>query len=112
MAVGEKYAFLQFSDAVSQAVDTAGATVTFSTGAQGDSAVRIVNASTATVYIGMGSRSTSSAAVTTKGYYMAPANQHGSVLVIRTGGHTTLAAFTVGATQTTTIKVIGGEGTA
>src|SRR3970040_1135845 len=110
MPVGDKYAFLQFSDSVSQSVNTAGATVTFSTGAQPDPAVRIHNMSTATVWIGMGTRSTSSAAVTGDGIMISPANNQVCVQVFRTGGQTTLAAFTLGATQTTSILVIGGEG--
>ena len=110
MAVGDKFAFLQFSNSVKQTVDTAGVTVTFSTSAQVDRALRIQNLSTATVWIGLGSRATSSAAVTANGLMIPPATQAGSIQVIRTGGNAALAAFTVGATQTTSILATGGEG--
>lgn len=110
MAVGEKYPFLQFSNSVKQTVDTAGVTVTFSTSAQTDPEVRVQNLSTATVWIGIGSRSTSSAAVTANGIMIPPATQAHSVQVIRSGGVATIAAFTVGATQTGSILFTGGEG--
>ena len=110
MAVGQNYAFLQFSDSTRSAFDTAGTTITFSTGAQPDSEVRIQNVGTATVWIGMGTRSTSSAAVTTKGIHLPPANNVGCLQIIRTGGNTTLAAFSVGATQSAIIITTGGEG--
>ena len=110
MAVGEKYAFLQFSNSVVQSLSTAGATVTFSTTAQPNPSVRVQNLSTATVWIGLGTRATSSAAVTTQGIMVPPTTQYGCIQVIRGGGQTTLAAFTVGATQTTSILVTGGEG--
>lgn len=112
MPVGDKYAFLQFSNSVKQAVDTAGATVTFSTGTQPDPAVRIQNLSTATVWIGLGLQSTSSAAVTANGQMIPPATQAQSIQIIRTGGNLKVAAFTIGATQTTSILVTGGEGMA
>ena len=106
MPVGDKYAFLQFSNTAKSAVDTAGVTVTFSTSSTVDGAVRIVNGGTATLWIGLGTRSTSSAAVTGSGMAVLP----NTVAVIRTGGNATLAAFTVGATQTTQISATGGEG--
>jgi hypothetical protein len=110
MAVGEKYPFLQFGNSTRQTLDTAGATVTFSTGAQPDPEVRIQNLSTATAWIGMGLQSTSSAAVTTQGMMIPPATQAHSVQIFRAGGNLKVAAFTVGATQTAIILVTGGEG--
>lgn len=110
MAVGENFPFLQFGNSVVQSLSTAGATVTFSTGAQPDKQVRIQNLSTATVWIGMGLQSTSSAAVTTQGMMIPPATQAGSIQVFSTGGNLKVAAFTVGATQTTSILVTGGQG--
>lgn len=110
MAVGQNYAFLQFSDSTRSSFDTAGTTITFSTGAQPDSEVRIQNVGTATVWIGLGTRSTSSAAVTTKGLMIPPSNQVGCLQIIRTGGNLTLAAFPVGATQSAIIVTTGGEG--
>lgn len=110
MPVGEKYPFLQFGNSTRQTLDTAGATVTFSTGAQPDPAVRVQNLLTATVWIGMGLQSTSSAAVTTQGMMIPPATQAHSVQIFRTGGNLKIAAFTVGATQTGVILVTGGEG--
>ena len=114
MSVGSKYAFLQFSDSTSATVDTGGATLTIGSSATGlpVESVRIVNASTATVFIGLGTRSTSSAAVTGTGIMFPPAGNPGAVGVIRVGGQTTLAAFTNGSTQTTKIYVTGGEGLA
>src|SRR4051812_46727955 len=103
MPVGSNYAFLQYSDSTVTALTTAGATVTFSTSAQTDPALRIQNMGTATVWIGLGTRSTSSAAVTTKGLVIPPTGQPGCIQVIRAGGAATFAAFTLGATQTTTI---------
>lgn len=113
MAVGEKYAFLQIADSASASPDTAGATVTIgASGAFPSSSARIVNAGTATLFVGLGTQSTSSASVTTKGMMIPPANNYGCVQVIRTGGNTKLAVFTVGATQTGKIYVTGGEGLA
>lgn len=110
MPIGSNYAFIQYSDSAITTLTTAGATITFSTSAQTDPAVRIQNLSTATVWIGIGSRSTSSAAVTTKGIAVQPTNQVGCIQIIRGAGNATLAAFTVGATQTTSILTTGGEG--
>jgi hypothetical protein len=111
MPVGDKYAFLQFSDSVKTAAfSTEGVTVTFSTGAQPDPSVRVQNLSTATCWIGLGTRSTSSAAVTANGIMIPPATQAQSMQIIRTGGETTLAAFPIGDTITTRILVTGGEG--
>ena len=110
MPVGDKYAFLQFSSSVKQTVDTAGVTLTFSLGAQPDPAIRLQNLGTATVFIGLGTNATSSAAVTADGIMLAPDNRVGCLQIIRSGGETTLAAFAVGATQTTDILVTGGEG--
>jgi hypothetical protein len=109
MPVGDKYAFLQFSDS-SQATFANGITMTFSTGAQPDPAVRIQNRSTAGVFIAMGpTRTTSSAAVVAKGIWL-PAEANGGTMVLRTGGETKLAAFTSNATHTVLICVTGGEG--
>ena len=59
MAVGEKFPFLQFSDSDGKTgVDTAGTTITFSTSAQPDPEIRLQNLGTATMWIGMGTRST------------------------------------------------------
>lgn len=102
--------FLQFSDSTITAPSTAGATITFSTSAQTDPAVRLQNLGTATLWIGIGTRATSSAAVTTKGLMLAPANQQGCLQIIRSGGNATLAVFAVGATQTGSILTTGGEG--
>lgn len=110
MSVGERFAFLQFSDSAVNAISTAPVTITVALGAQPDPTVRIVNTGTATVWIGIGTRSTSSAAITTKGIMVPPASVFGSTVFIRTGGNLTLAACTVGATQTTTIITTGGEG--
>lgn len=110
MPVGSNYAFIQYSDSTVTAPSTAGATVTFSTSAQTDPALRVQNLGTATLWIGLGSRSTSSAAVTTKGLMVAPANQVGAIQVIRSGGNATVAIFAVGATQTGSILTTGGEG--
>lgn len=110
MAVGEKYAFLQFSNSAKSTVDTAGVTVTFSTSSTVDPEVRVQNLSTATVWIGLGTRATSSASVTANGFMIPPATQAHSVQYFRTGGNATLAAFTIGATQTTSILATGGEG--
>jgi len=112
MAVGEKYAFLQFTNSANSTVDTAGVTLTIGASSTGlpVNSVRIYNASTATVFVGMGTQSTSSAAVTGNGLIIAPTNQNGCIGVFRTGGATTLAAFTNGATQTTKIYITGGEG--
>ena len=111
MAVGEKFPFLQFSNSVRTAtIDTAGATITFSTSAQVDPEVRVQNLGTATVWIGLGTRSTSSAAVTTQGFMIPPATQVGSIQIFRSGGNSTLGAFTVGATQTGILLCTGGEG--
>lgn len=114
MAVGEKFAFLQFADSVIGTPDTAGVTLTIGGTTTGlpNTALRVINGGTATLWIGLGSRSTSSAAVTTKGLMIPPANNYGCVQVIRTGGALTVAAFTVGATQTTKIIITGGEGLA
>lgn len=110
MPVGGNNAFLQFGDSVRQGFDTAGATLTFSIGAQPDPAVRIQNLGTSTVWIGMGLQSTSSAAVTTKGMMIPPATQAGAIQIFRTGGNLKVAAFTVGATQTAILLATGGEG--
>lgn len=110
MAVGEKYPFLQFGNSTRQTLDTAGATVTFSTGAQPDPEVRIQNVGTATVWIGMGLQSTSSAAISTQGMMIPPATQAHSVQIFRTGGNLKVALITVGATQTGIVLVTGGEG--
>ena len=112
MAVGEKYAFLQYVNSVKQTIDTAGATITIgatSTGLPVNS-VRVQNLSTATAWIGMGTQGTTSASVTSAGVSIQPTNQIGCVQVFRTGGALTVSAFTVGATQTTSILVTGGEG--
>lgn len=110
MAVGEKYAFLQMGNSTRQTLDTAGATVTFSTGAQPNPEVRIQNLGTATAFIGMGQQGTSSASVTTQGMMIPPATQAGAIQIFRTGGELKVAAFTVGATQTAILLVTGGEG--
>lgn len=108
--MASKYSFLQFDNSVIQTVDTTGATVTFSLGAQPDPTVRIQNLSTATIWIGMGSQSTSSAAVTTKGVMLAPDNRVGCLQILRTGGNLKVALFAVGATQTSSVLVTGGDG--
>jgi|SRR5688572_17586856 hypothetical protein len=110
MPAGDTRAFLQFSNSIRQTLDTAGATVTFSLGAQPDPAVRLQNVSTATVWIGMGLQSTTSASVTTQGMMIPPATQAGAIQIFRTGGNLKVAAFTVGATQTGILLVTGGEG--
>lgn len=110
MPVGSKFAFLQMSNGAITTFDTAGTTITFSTTAQPNDSVRIQNLGTATVWIGLGSQSTSSAAVSTQGMMVPPATVVGSIQVIRSGGQTTLAAFTKGATQTAVILTVGGEG--
>lgn len=110
MAAGQKYRFMQLSASLTQTVDTAPVTVTFSVGAQPDSEVRIVNCSTATVFIGMAAQSTSSAAITAGMMLLPVSNGAGAIGIFRTGGNTKLAAVTVGATQTTVIRVTGGEG--
>lgn len=110
MAAGDTRAFLQFEDSVRSSFDTAGATITFSIGAQPAPAVRIQNLGTATVWIGMGTQSTSSASVTTKGMMIAPQNQVGAIQIFRTGGNLKLAAFPVGATQSAILLVTAGEG--
>ena len=110
MAVGEKYPFLQMGNSTRQVVDTAGATVTFSTGAQPNSEVRIQNLGTATIWVGMGLQGTSSAAITTQGMMLPPANQFGCLQILRTGGELKVGLCTVGATQTGVVLVTGGEG--
>ena len=114
MSVGAKYAFIQWVATVNSLVDTAGVTLTIgatSTGLPVDS-VRIVNGSTATLFVGMGTGYTTSAQVTSAGLYLAPTNQYGCQGVFRTGGALTIQAYTVGATQTTKIYLTGGEGLA
>lgn len=111
MAVGDKFAFLQFSDSSTTVVSTAPVTVTFSTtGAAGNPSLEVRNNGTTGVWIGLGTRATSSAAITTKGIYLPERTVYGSARVIRTGGFATFAACAVGATQTTTIIAVGGEG--
>lgn len=110
MAVGEKYPFLQMGNSTRQTFDTAAATVTFSTGAQPFTEVRIQNVGTATAWIGMGLQSTSSAAITTQGMMIPPATQAGAIQIFRTGGELKVAMCTVGATQTGIVLVTGGEG--
>lgn len=111
MPVGEQRAFLQLSNSAKpSAFDTAGITVTFSTSAQVDPEVRVQNMGTSTLWIGIGSRSTSSAAVTTQGICLPPANNVGCIQILRSGGYATLAAFPVGATQTALMLCTGGEG--
>ena len=113
MTIGERYAFLQWSDSTSTSISTAPVTITYVTTALTDPAVRVSNVGTATVWIGFGARSTSSAAITTKGLMIPPAptstNAAPVFYFFRTGGGA-LAACCVGATQTTTILVTGGEG--
>lgn len=109
MAVGEKYPFLQFSNSVKSTV-VGGATFTFSTGAQPDPEVRVQNLSTAAIWVGMGTRSTSSAAVTGNGVRIEKATDPGSIQIFRAGGNTTIAAFTENATHTLPILITGGEG--
>lgn len=108
--MASKYSFLQLDNSVSQTVDTAMATVTFSIGAQPDPTVRLQNVGTATVWFGMGLQSTSSAAITTKGMMLAPQNQQGCIQIVRTGGNLKVALCTVGATQTGIVLVTGGDG--
>lgn len=103
-------AFLQFENSVRGTPDTAGATITFCLGAQPAPSVRVQNLGTATLWIGMGTQGTSSAAVTTQGMMLAPANQVGAIQIFRTGGNLKLATFAVGATQTGLIVCTAGEG--
>lgn len=104
-------AFLQFENSVrNAAIDTAGATLTFCLGAQPAPSVRVQNLGTATLWIGMGTQSTSSAAVTTQGMMIPPATQAGSVQIFRTGGQLKLTAYSVGATQTGILLATAGEG--
>lgn len=110
MAAGDNRAFLQFSNSIRQGFDTAGATVTFSLGAQPDPAVRIQNLGTSTVWVGMGLQGTTSASVTTQGMMIPPATQFGAIQIFRTGGNLKATVFTVGATQTGIVLVTGGEG--
>ena len=109
MAVGEKYPFLQFSNSIKSTV-VGGATMTFSTGAQPDPEVRVQNLSTAVIWVGMGTRSTSSAAVTGNGVRIEKATDPGSIQIFRTGGNLKIAAFTENATHTIPLLVTGGEG--
>lgn len=114
MSVGSKYAFLQYVNSTIKSVDTAGATITIGATSTGlpTTAVRFQNLGTATVWVGMGTQSTSSASVTTNGIPIMPVNNVGAVQIFRTGGALTVGAFTVGATQTGSILVTGGEGLA
>jgi hypothetical protein len=108
----QNVAFLQFENSVRNAAvtDTAGQTITFSVGAQPAPSVRVQNLSTATIWVGMGLQSTSSAAVTTQGMAIPPASQFGAIQIFRTGGNLKLAAFCVGATQTGVLLCTAGEG--
>ena len=112
MAVGEKYAFLQFGASSSKTVDTAGATVTVNSGATGlpATSIRIQNLGTATIWVAQGAQATTSASVTSAGIAIMPANQVGCLQVIRSQGGTTIVAFAVGATQTGSILFTPGEG--
>lgn len=110
MAVGDKYAFLQLSDSTSTVVSTAPVTITVATTALPNQSINVRNNGTTAVWIGIGVRSTSSAAITTKGLYLPERTVYGSERVFRSGGALTIAACAVGATQTTTIIVAGGEG--
>ena len=110
MPVGDKFAFLQLSDSSSTVVSTVPVTLTVALTALPNQAANIRNNGTTAVWIGIGTRSTSSAAITTKGLYLPERTVYGSERVVRTGGQLTIAACCVGATQTTTIIVAGGEG--
>ena len=114
MAVGQKYAFLQFGNSIKATIDTAGATITLATTSTGLPAteMRVQNLLTATIWVAQGAQATSSAAVTSAGICIMPTNQYGCIQVLRTNGNTTVVAFAVGATQTSQILFTAGEGLA
>lgn len=109
MAVGEKYPFLQFSNSIKNTFAN-GVTFTFSTGTQPDPEVRVQNLSTAAVWVGMGTQSTSSAAVLANGMRVEKVGDPGCIQIFRAGGNLKIAAFTENATHTVILMVTGGEG--